>query len=816
MSNIKLSLPCAAYTGTEPYLFISYNHADEDLVYPEIKAFYERGYRLWYDEGIDPCSEWRDGIARTITNSAMFIVFISRNAVQSRNVSKEINFAIDENKHFLAIYLEAVSLPPGLKLSMGDIQAVMKWRMSADDYWRKMANVLPGDCLEKARRALTQDRFNHNSDEDKPVANQLFLHDKFDLPERSPIGRAKFVIRDLTTDFLPQELLDFPVKVFHEKIQPDDTIQEGLVVFILHPVKLSQLELKLLLEYKACFVFFKDSSTVRIPLEHHPIKLLLDHKKANHYLERIKGLHKNILELHIEKKKHWDFINIMRPCQPLFSIMNMDFWFKEFPIIKEEALKLDDVFIQEATKLVKPADIISMYLEIIENNAISKLEATNRRNALQKVFRFYKSNEANYLFDLNIENLAFLVDMLRLEENDPCGNPIQKTVLIGALTAACSYFIHKGHPLSFHGIMEKLLSISGENRNIVKYRHLSEADLNHLKSEDAFLYYHLTCRIPNQYTVALFDMFLIETDPFLRRKYEDTITACLQYLKRQITELSLMPEVLLWDFKRDQEIGAIAGTIGQLTLHMRANLYGDYQAFDEAEKYIEKAVEYAHPTEKNRDENYLIQCRLTRIVQENILEKKKSEIAKELNQLAMSLGKRFFNTNTDDPFDVMFSASIIAVSNITVSSELAEYLDSQIGFKWGKVSKIMNDVPYQYAVFLLVSYLFLAPKKLIESIPDFEILVQKALTFFKLNDTAHRPENMIDLIALKFILAHSWYLSVHLTESNLKKLECYKLRIENAPIYAKWAFESVAFLNDCLSQNGSPFKALRLIYAIPY
>jgi hypothetical protein len=115
-----------------------------------------------------------------------------------------------------------------------------------------------------------------------------------------------------------------------------------------------------------------------------------------------------------------------------------------------------------------------------------------------------------------------------------------------------------------------------------------------------------------------------------------------------------------------------------------------------------------------------------------------------------------------------------------------------------------------------VSYLFLAPKKLIESFPDFEMLTQKAGAFFKLNDAAYQPENMIDLIALKFIVAHAWYLSSHGAEKNFRKLENYKSRIENAPIYAKWASECVVFLDECVAQNGTPFKALQLIYTIPY
>jgi hypothetical protein len=48
--------PFEAYTGDKPYIFISYGHRDSALVYPELQRLYDLGYRLWYDEGIDPAT----------------------------------------------------------------------------------------------------------------------------------------------------------------------------------------------------------------------------------------------------------------------------------------------------------------------------------------------------------------------------------------------------------------------------------------------------------------------------------------------------------------------------------------------------------------------------------------------------------------------------------------------------------------------------------------------------------------------------------------------------------------------------------------
>ena len=43
----------SAYNGNEPYIFISYAHKDSDKVLPIIRELQSRGYRVWYDAGIE-------------------------------------------------------------------------------------------------------------------------------------------------------------------------------------------------------------------------------------------------------------------------------------------------------------------------------------------------------------------------------------------------------------------------------------------------------------------------------------------------------------------------------------------------------------------------------------------------------------------------------------------------------------------------------------------------------------------------------------------------------------------------------------------
>ena len=49
------------YEGTRPFLFISYAHRQSEEVVSTIRILHEKGWRLWYDEGIPAGSDWLRG-----------------------------------------------------------------------------------------------------------------------------------------------------------------------------------------------------------------------------------------------------------------------------------------------------------------------------------------------------------------------------------------------------------------------------------------------------------------------------------------------------------------------------------------------------------------------------------------------------------------------------------------------------------------------------------------------------------------------------------------------------------------------------------
>lgn len=120
-----------AYEGTEPYIFISYAHKDSDRVLPIISALQERGFRVWYDAGIEAGTEWPEYIAEHLESCTVFLAFLSQSALDSPNCRREINFAIDERKEMLNIYLEELRLSAGMRMQLGVLQAMFCYRHSS-------------------------------------------------------------------------------------------------------------------------------------------------------------------------------------------------------------------------------------------------------------------------------------------------------------------------------------------------------------------------------------------------------------------------------------------------------------------------------------------------------------------------------------------------------------------------------------------------------------------------------------------------------------------------------------------------------------
>lgn len=115
------------YEGTEKYIFISYSHQDNARVYPIIESLAEKGFRIWYDEGIDPGSEWPETIAEHLGGCEVCLAFLSENYLESQNCRREVNFALSKKKFFITVVLEPVEMSPGMEMQLSTTQFVSKY-----------------------------------------------------------------------------------------------------------------------------------------------------------------------------------------------------------------------------------------------------------------------------------------------------------------------------------------------------------------------------------------------------------------------------------------------------------------------------------------------------------------------------------------------------------------------------------------------------------------------------------------------------------------------------------------------------------------
>lgn len=132
MSSVK------PYEGDKPYIFISYAHANTPAVMQVVEELSERGFRIWYDEGIEVGTEWPEYIARHLAGAAVMLAFLSNAYMRSDNCRKEMHFAQTKRIQTLNIFLEQTQMTPGMEMQVGSLFALMKYTMSDEVFYDKL------------------------------------------------------------------------------------------------------------------------------------------------------------------------------------------------------------------------------------------------------------------------------------------------------------------------------------------------------------------------------------------------------------------------------------------------------------------------------------------------------------------------------------------------------------------------------------------------------------------------------------------------------------------------------------------------------
>jgi len=141
-------LPFRAYRGEEdgsrkPYIFVSYAHLDSEAVFADIGRLHDQGYRIWYDEGISGGADWVEALATAVEEASLFLLFISPQSMQSKNVKNELQWACEHELDIVPVWLEDTELPKGVAFVLVRLNRIEKHRMGAEQYFRTLCECLP-------------------------------------------------------------------------------------------------------------------------------------------------------------------------------------------------------------------------------------------------------------------------------------------------------------------------------------------------------------------------------------------------------------------------------------------------------------------------------------------------------------------------------------------------------------------------------------------------------------------------------------------------------------------------------------------------
>ena len=156
------------YEGSEPYVFISYSHKDMDIVLPILQRLSDEKFRVWYDEGIDPGTEWPESIAEHLNGSQVCLAFISKNSISSFNCRREINYALSRNRGFLWVQIEPCVLSPGMELQLSSYQGLMSYTYpSIEKFYSKLLQL---DILQSCRIGHDADPASDRTEDELPAS----------------------------------------------------------------------------------------------------------------------------------------------------------------------------------------------------------------------------------------------------------------------------------------------------------------------------------------------------------------------------------------------------------------------------------------------------------------------------------------------------------------------------------------------------------------------------------------------------------------------------------------------------------------------
>ena len=138
-----------SYDGTEPYLFISYSHADTEMVDKVLRIIDREKYRLWYDDTMEIGEDFRTELKNKIEHCYAVLLFVSKASMGSKFCGMEIISAFKYDKRIYPVFIEDdVEIPASIKMIFDNLQHVKSENIfESERYIQKLIDSLPIETM---------------------------------------------------------------------------------------------------------------------------------------------------------------------------------------------------------------------------------------------------------------------------------------------------------------------------------------------------------------------------------------------------------------------------------------------------------------------------------------------------------------------------------------------------------------------------------------------------------------------------------------------------------------------------------------------
>lgn len=138
-----------SYDGDEPYIFVSYSHADAPKVRHILKKIDKEKFRYWYDDTMEIGEDFRFELQNKIEKCSAFLLFVSDASMQSKYCGMEIITAFKNSKRIFPVFLDDnTEIPGALKMILENLQHVKGSSIDKDEkYIDKLISSLPIETM---------------------------------------------------------------------------------------------------------------------------------------------------------------------------------------------------------------------------------------------------------------------------------------------------------------------------------------------------------------------------------------------------------------------------------------------------------------------------------------------------------------------------------------------------------------------------------------------------------------------------------------------------------------------------------------------